>query len=400
MSKERIYKGKSLDTFPDTYTVLDIETTGFDPSNDKILEIGALKVFNGNIVEEFEHLIYCEAVPPYISSLTGITPDILKSAPPLEHVLGEFLDFAEDFTIVGHNVHFDINFIYDKCLMHLNEYFQNNFVDTLRISRRSNIPCDNYKLETLCSYFGFVNPRAHRALDDCYATNFCYQRFMEDDSLFKEPDYTALANVESGTFYFSGKQCLYHGSFKISDEQIEKLLQLSGARHRSIYTQTVDIVILSQRSYDNYIKNNEGYFSCSEVLSENDFYKIFNLPLEVCQSSKSGSKKKESLKVSDIRPQCDCFDTSHPLFGQSCVFTGQLSIPRKEAMQIVVDHGGFCTSSVTKKTNFLIVGSFEYESRLKGDKSSKIIKAEESILKGQNIQIVPEQAFWDMVNDA
>lgn len=69
-------------------------------------------------------------------------------------------------------------------------------------------------------------------------------------------------------------------------------------------------------------------------------------------------------------------------------------------MQIVVDHGGFCTSSVTKKTNFLIVGSFEYESRLRGDKSSKIIKAEESILKGQNIQIVPEQAFWDMVNDA
>ena len=76
MSKERIYKGKSLDTFPDTYTVLDIETTGFDPSNDKILEIGALKVFNGNIVEEFEHLIYCEAVPPYISSLTGI--DVYK----------------------------------------------------------------------------------------------------------------------------------------------------------------------------------------------------------------------------------------------------------------------------------------------------------------------------------
>ena len=53
MSKERIYKGKSLDTFPDTYTVLDIETTGFDPSNDKILEIGALKVFT---VKQF-HLI-------------------------------------------------------------------------------------------------------------------------------------------------------------------------------------------------------------------------------------------------------------------------------------------------------------------------------------------------------
>ena len=92
------------------------------------------------------------------------------------------------------------------------------------------------------------------------------------------------------------------------------------------------------------------------------------------------------------------FDETHPLYGKVCVFTGTLEkMIRKEAVQLVLDLGGICDNSVTKKTNYLILGNNDYCSSIKGGKSNKQKKAEELRLKGNDIEIIPEDVFYDMV---
>ena len=91
-------------------------------------------------------------------------------------------------------------------------------------------------------------------------------------------------------------------------------------------------------------------------------------------------------------------DNTHPLYNKVCVFTGTLEkYSRQEAAQIVVNLGGSCGNSVTKKTNYLILGNNDYCSMIKDGKSSKQKKAEEYKLKGQDIEIIPESVFYDMI---
>ncbi len=171
----RIRKGKSLIEDLDNYTVIDIETTGLNWKFNKILEISALKVRNKKIVEEFSELINPhETIPSFISNLTGITDDMAKDAEELEEVLKKFKEFLKDDIIVGHNVNFDINFLYDNFDLVLGENLSNDFIDTLRISRKLLPELDNHKLDNLIKYYKIIERDKHRALNDCILTNEVY----------------------------------------------------------------------------------------------------------------------------------------------------------------------------------------------------------------------------------
>ncbi|MBO5449761.1 MAG: BRCT domain-containing protein [Ruminococcus sp.] len=107
---------------------------------------------------------------------------------------------------------------------------------------------------------------------------------------------------------------------------------------------------------------------------------------------------KKTLSANDLSATTENFDESHILYGKSCVFTGALErMTRREAMQIVLDHGGICEDKVTKRTNYLILGNNDYCSRIKDGKSSKQKKAEKYKLEGQEIDIIPENVFYDML---
>lgn len=111
----------------------------------------------------------------------------------------------------------------------------------------------------------------------------------------------------------------------------------------------------------------------------------------------SFNKKSSKPKVTAIQTTKIEFDTEHPLYEKECVFTGTLShYPRREAMQLVVDYGGTNRNSVTKKTNYLILGDTDY-SRVFDGKSSKQKKAEKYKLGGQEIEIISEKVFYDML---
>ncbi|WP_168163133.1 BRCT domain-containing protein [Facklamia sp. HMSC062C11] len=88
------------------------------------------------------------------------------------------------------------------------------------------------------------------------------------------------------------------------------------------------------------------------------------------------------------------------LYGKVCVITGTLEyLFRREAMQIIADIGGINADNVTKKTNYLILGNFEYNSILKGEKSLKLKKAEKYILEGQDLKILSENVFYDLIDE-
>ena len=173
---ERLYKGNSLIRKLDDYTVLDIETTSLDSFSGEIVEISAIKVRNRKEVDSFSKLIKTKNEIGYFTTrLTGITNEMVeKQGSELVDVLQEFKNFLDNDIIVGHNVNFDINFIYDNMEENLNEYLSNDFVDTLRISRKVLPNLRHHKLDDLIRYFNLTRRNEHRALNDCILTNQVY----------------------------------------------------------------------------------------------------------------------------------------------------------------------------------------------------------------------------------
>ena len=173
-------KVKSLIEDLDNYTVVDIETTGLNWKFNKILEISALKVRNHKVIAEFSELINPhEPIPRFIKNLTGITDEMVKEALELDVVLRKFQEFLADDIIVGHNVNFDVNFLYDNFYFILGETLSNHFVDTLRIARKLLPELRHHRLDDLTSFFGIELRDKHRALNDCLLTNKVYLKMCD-----------------------------------------------------------------------------------------------------------------------------------------------------------------------------------------------------------------------------
>jgi DNA polymerase-3 subunit epsilon len=125
----------------------------------------------------------------------------------------------------------------------------------------------------------------------------------------------------------------------------------------------------------------------------------FNFDSEKLKSLwKTNSSKSQDLR--NITPELSNFDTDHLLHDKFCTFTGKLErMARKDAAQLVVNLGGKCLNGVTKQTNFLILGNFEYNATIKDGKSSKLKKAEKLILEGQDLRILSENVFYDLISN-
>ncbi len=173
-------KGSLINDFPSDYTVVDIETTGLSPHKCEIIEISALKVRGDKIVDTFSSLIKpSKPVSSFITNLTGITNDMVNAAPDIKSVLPEFLTFAGKDFILGHNVNFDINFIYDNLKKYFSRDFTNNFIDTMHLSRKY---CDlrRHNLKSLAEHYNISLEGHHRALNDCNITFNVYQNIKKD----------------------------------------------------------------------------------------------------------------------------------------------------------------------------------------------------------------------------
>jgi DNA polymerase III subunit epsilon len=172
-------KGKSLLSLIDDYTVIDIETTGLSTKFDKIIELSAIKVRNGKIISEYSKLVNpMLKIDRFIEELTGITNKMLSKEKSIEYVIDSFIEFIGTDVILGHNINFDIQFI-NQALEELSlNPLCNDYVDTLRLSRKVYKEFPNHKLSTLVELHGLTRDK-HRALVDCMLTHQIYERIVQ-----------------------------------------------------------------------------------------------------------------------------------------------------------------------------------------------------------------------------
>ncbi|MCI8596835.1 MAG: PolC-type DNA polymerase III [Lachnospiraceae bacterium] len=182
-------KGQSLE---DTYIVFDIETTGFSAENDRIIEIGAVKVEGSVITDKFSAFVNPQIPIPFeIEKLTGITDDMVVKEPVIEKVLPEFLAFCQGAVMVAHNAGFDMSFIHKNCERQglPCEY---TVVDTVALARVLLPSLKRYKLDTVAKVLDISLENHHRAVDDAGCTAEIFVRFIE---MLKERDIKNLDEV-------------------------------------------------------------------------------------------------------------------------------------------------------------------------------------------------------------
>lgn len=173
--KNNLQKSKNLMKFVDDYVLVDIETTGLSPINDDIIEIGAIKVINNKIVDKYSQLIQInKSLSPFITNLTGITNNMLKSGKEPNIVFNEFVNFVGEEVIIGHNVNFDLGFLTNKCKKYIDYNLTNDYIDTMYLARKLVPDSTNYKLGTLAKYFNISYEGAHRGLKDVEITYEVY----------------------------------------------------------------------------------------------------------------------------------------------------------------------------------------------------------------------------------
>lgn len=172
-------KGKNLTEFPTSFTVIDIETTGLSSINDEIIELSAIKVVNNEVVDKFSGLVKPKArISRFITSLTGITNEMVQNQPDITEVLPVFISFVADDCVLGHNVNFDINFIYDNLKKYFNKEFNNNYVDTMRLAKKY-CKFPSHSLAYLAGKFEISTQGHHRALNDCMMTLRIYEEIKK-----------------------------------------------------------------------------------------------------------------------------------------------------------------------------------------------------------------------------
>lgn len=169
-------KGQMLD---DTYVVFDLETTGFSPIKDKIIEIGAVKVERGKITERFSTFVNPKVPIPFqITQLTSITDQMVMDAPDIETVLPKFLAFVGDAVLVAHNASFDVGFIEQNC-RYQDRIPDFTSVDTVAMARILLPTLSKFKLNVVANALHISLENHHRAVDDAGATAEIFVKFVE-----------------------------------------------------------------------------------------------------------------------------------------------------------------------------------------------------------------------------
>lgn len=151
-----------------TYIALDLETTGFDPSLDQVLEIAAIKFKGKEILEKFETLINPGIeIPAMVSHITGISSEMVKDAPSFDQISSNLALFIGNYPIVGHNIEFDLNFLEAKGIPILNPQ-----IDTLKLASILLSDLPSLSLDTISRQLKIAHQNKHRAMSDAYV---CYE---------------------------------------------------------------------------------------------------------------------------------------------------------------------------------------------------------------------------------
>ena len=161
-----------------TFVIIDFETTGTLPQEDKITEIGAVKMVDGKVIEKFATMVNPERkIPDVVVELTGITDEMVADAPKFEEIAGDLYKFCYGSIIVAHNLPFDYAFLKNMSKP-LNYIYSNRGIDTVTFAREVLPQLGHHKLNNICEYFG-IELVHHRAYNDAYATAQAFKEMVK-----------------------------------------------------------------------------------------------------------------------------------------------------------------------------------------------------------------------------
>lgn len=163
-----------------TYISFDLETTGLNEEKDYIIEIGAVKVKDGKVIDRFARFLKPPvSISSTITNLTGITNEMVKNAGDTKETIKDFITFCDGYVLLGHNIQFDYKFM-KTYAVHYGFSFEKEGIDTLKIARKVHKDLESKSLENLCSYYHIINASAHRAYHDALATAKIYHMLAHD----------------------------------------------------------------------------------------------------------------------------------------------------------------------------------------------------------------------------
>lgn len=269
---QRPGKGSGLLLALDDFTAIDLETTGLSSIFDNIIELSAVRFRAGKEVASFSQLVNPGyMLDPFITELTGITDEMLAYAPRIERALPDYLAFLADDVLIGHNIHFDINFLYDAAADCGLPPVRNDFIDTMRISRRMFKAWPNHRLDTLIEELNLGSRELHRAENDARLTAHAYLK-MKDDPSFSDAmkpakrSYNTMANRivaregytnEDSPLY--GKVCVFTGALESLTRQqaMQLVVDIGGICGNGVTKQT-NYLILGNNDYCKSIKDGKS----------------------------------------------------------------------------------------------------------------------------------------------
>lgn len=188
---EKFVKPSGTTRRPMDFVVFDLETTGLSAKSSEIIEIGAIRFNTNKPVEIFHTYIKPKKkISPRITSINGITNEMVEDCPTIEEVLPKFIDFIEDDVLVAHNSDFDMAFILNQLYNQGYKKIKNKVIDTLKLSRQKvreydvltdrDKKLDSYKLEKLKYAFYLWEVGSHNAIDDCKVCAFVYMKIKNE----------------------------------------------------------------------------------------------------------------------------------------------------------------------------------------------------------------------------
>lgn len=243
------------------YCVLDIETTGLSLKYDKVIEIGMLRVRDGKIVDEYSQLINPHRyIDNYITSLTGITNDMVSGMPRIKEVKDDILNFIGDDILLGHHTSFDKNFLDASFDCEIS----NQYLDTLQFSRALYPYLMNHSLETMAEYLD-LSRNSHRALADCITTFELYESIkktmkeknLQINDLWKGSNPIKISNIIpkvkriNKNSFFYGKHVAFSGRFRLlpQEEAMQRVVNQGGILDKKV-TKKTNYFVFTDRGYD------------------------------------------------------------------------------------------------------------------------------------------------------
>ena len=221
-------KDKKIDE--EEFVVFDIETTGFNSHFNKIIEIGAVKIKAGRIIDRYSQLINPGiSIPYHITEITSITNEQVANQPKIDEAIEKFVEFVGDAVLVAHNAPFDMGFIKRDVKKCLNINLENSVIDTLQMARDLFPDLKKYGLGDLNKVLGLALENHHRAVDDSQATANMFIIFLEK---YKEKGIEYLKDINKGFEVNIKKQSLKNIMVQVkTQEGLKNMYKLVSEGH-------------------------------------------------------------------------------------------------------------------------------------------------------------------------